>query len=453
MKKLICICLLLCTVFAFFGCEAEPASQPVPPGETTGQDAATTAGQAGFDPVDSVLTLGDMTGVYGALFGNGRVIDIAITLSETDLAAMNASPVSGTYYPANITVNGIAAERVGITPEDDLSLSLLAQSDSTRYSLRVKADCYTEGQTLNGLDELVLNNLFGDPTYMRAYLYGLAVAHIGGTVPFMAYANVTVNGTPAGLYLCTEAAADSYAERIGGQGSSVTETDELPQAVYDALASGEEEAIGALLDVDSFLRYFAADAYLGNYHGYLDAEVHGYALVSSNGKYIYTEGNAGLAMGAYHNDGGRSVTADIYSPVFLCDLGDRPLLSGLLECDTYCDTYLDYIEDLVYYFEDPEALTASIDALIGTYVQEDATAFYSYEDYRSGIVFSGVELSELLGDPGNVLVDPIGGDDEPDDVSPVGPEDPTPESYAQVKGMVDYIHQRTTSVVGQLGLS
>lgn len=437
MKKWICLCLVFCMAFACVACTDngdKPADVTTAAGTT--QPSDTQVDQT-IDPVDSVLTLGDMTGVYGTLFGNGRMIDIAITVNADELRAMKAAAQPNAYISASVTVNGNTASNVGLALEDDISLPVLAGNEDAKYSFRICADRFAENQTLCGLDELVLDNFFGDPSYMRAYVYGLTLNEIGGKSPFMAYAKVTVNGEDAGLYLMTEAAADSYAARLGGEIVDV-DADDLTDL--------------SRLNTESFIHSFAVDSILANYTGYFDQTAHHYAIIDVNGKYEFVEYNTGLAFGAYYYDSGLSMQQDVFEPAYLCEMEDRPLAYALLEDSDACDLYFDDMVAIVGYMETLEALNEQIEAVIGDAVAADANAFYDAEAHQKNIVFSGVELSDLLGDAGSILVD-IGHTLENAMGVVIDPDSKaTLQDYAKVKGMADYMHQRITAISGQLAL-
>ena len=73
---------------------------------------------------------------YTALFEKDKIINIEITMDETDLADMYENAMLEEYHTANITVDGVALENVGIRTKGNSSLNSVARSESNRYSFR-----------------------------------------------------------------------------------------------------------------------------------------------------------------------------------------------------------------------------------------------------------------------------------------------------------------------------
>lgn len=90
-------------------------------------------------------------------------------------------------------------------------------TDSDRYSFRLKFDKYDKKQTLLGLDKMVLNNNFSDPSYIREYLHYEALRSVGVDAPLTVFTNLYINGELYGFYVGVEAIDDSYLERTYGE--------------------------------------------------------------------------------------------------------------------------------------------------------------------------------------------------------------------------------------------
>ena len=121
------------------------------------------------------------------------------------------------YTAANITVNGTTYNNVAIRPKGNSSLSQLVTDDSTeRYSFKIKLDKYVDGQTLDGLSKLVLNNNMSDTTSMKEYLSYKLLDSLGIPTPACSYAHITVNGEEWGLYLAVEPIEEEFIERNYG---------------------------------------------------------------------------------------------------------------------------------------------------------------------------------------------------------------------------------------------
>ena len=66
---------------------------------------------------------------------------------------------------------------------------------------------------------------------------------------------------------------------------------------------------------------------------------------------------------------------------------DRPLIGKLLEVPEYLERYHSYLQEIVDYVNNGtfETRVLQIDQLIQSYVNNDATAFYTYEEYAAAV--------------------------------------------------------------------
>ena len=151
------------------------------------------------------------------IFNDDSVIEINIEMDEDSWQEMLDNAASEEYTAANITVNGTTYNNVAIRPKGNSSLSQLVTDDSTeRYSFKIKLDKYVDGQTLDGLSKLVLNNNMSDTTSMKEYLSYKLLDSLGIPTPACSYAHITVNGEDWGLYLAVEPIEEEFIERNYG---------------------------------------------------------------------------------------------------------------------------------------------------------------------------------------------------------------------------------------------
>ncbi len=151
------------------------------------------------------------------IFDDDKVIEINIEMDETAWQEMLDNASAEEYTAANITVNGTTYNNVAIRPKGNSSLSQLVMDDTTdRYSFKIKFDEYVDGQTLDGLSKLVLNNNMADATYMKEYLSYKLLNSLGVPTPECAYAHITVNGEEWGLYLAVEPIEEEFIARNYG---------------------------------------------------------------------------------------------------------------------------------------------------------------------------------------------------------------------------------------------
>lgn len=150
-----------------------------------------------------------------AVFGR-ELIDIEILADEAQWQSMLDNAKDEAYIKVDVIVNGTRFKDVGIRPKGNSSLNQVAQSDSDRYSFRLKFDAYVENQTCFGLESFVVNNMLGDNSYKKEYLSYDLMKAAGVQTPYFNYANIKVNGKAWGLYLAVELYNDSYETRVYG---------------------------------------------------------------------------------------------------------------------------------------------------------------------------------------------------------------------------------------------
>ena len=89
------------------------------------------------------------------------------------------------------------------------------------------------------------------------------------------------------------------------------------------------------------------------------------------------------------NDGKKAINFPIDSPV-TDTLENSPLIAKLLEVSEYKELYHKYLNEIVTNYIDNGVFKStinSLDNLIGNYVKNDATAFYTYEEYKTSLQY------------------------------------------------------------------
>ncbi len=150
------------------------------------------------------------------IFDQDQVLQINIQMDENKWEELKENAAEEEYYPADITINGETYRNIGIRAKGNSSLSMVAGNDTTdRYSFKIKTDEYQD-QNIYGLKKFVLNNMIGDATYMKEYISYDMCKEMGIATPGYAFANITINGEPWGVYLAVEALEESFIERNFG---------------------------------------------------------------------------------------------------------------------------------------------------------------------------------------------------------------------------------------------
>lgn len=224
------------------------------------------------------------------LFLGETAIHVDIVLDQGAQAALASNPYG--YVAGQVTVRGEGISEMGAL---DVGIRLKGVYGSFRpleakAGFRIDFDRTVEGQTLLGLEHIVLNNMVQDPSFLHETLAYELFTAMGVVAPRLRPARVTVNGQAYGLYLLLEAWDGASLDRRfastqhlfeGEYGTDIGGALEVdvgdPSALADldalraAVAAPETErwaALQAVADMDSMLRMWATELYLGHWDGY-----------------------------------------------------------------------------------------------------------------------------------------------------------------------------------------
>lgn len=405
-----------------------------------------TIAASGFGAIGSKATVhaaeAGITQQYESLFEGDHIINVNVTIADEDWESILASPLDKDYKKVTVDVDGNVLSNVGFSTKGNLTLKAVASmTDSDRYSFRLKFDKYDKEQTLLGLDKMVLNNSYADPSFLREYLHYEALRSIGMDAPLTVFTNLYINGELYGFYIGAEAIDDSYMERNYGEdyedgvlydteentylqyeedGDYDTLTYELGTeddkaslknfiSVLNAMPDGEKGDIEEVLDVDTALKYIAGNAVLGNYDSYNGDKGHNYMLYGdADGKYSVLPWDFNMSFNGYSGGGGgrnttaadatgtttttttntNATTASVDLPVMGISLDKVPMIGNLLEVPEYKAKYLEYVNELVDYLGGIEDRINELADLIRPSVTADPTKFYTLEQFESNVAYS-----------------------------------------------------------------
>lgn len=362
------------------------------------------------------------TATYASLFEKDSVLDIYLEIDDADWQNMLDNPTAEEYHSANLTIGDTTLHNIAIRTKGNMTLRAVADSDSDRYSFRLNLGKYEKNQTLSGLDELVLNNMYSDPSYMREYLSYEALRELGAKVPLASFANVYINDELFGFYLCVEAIDKSFLEtNFGNTNGNLYKANERSTLVYEEgsqydtlelqkgddnakdglktlierlnnMPAGEKGDIESILDVNSALMYIAANTVLGNYDSYNGNMHHNYYLYEDNGKFTVIPWDYNMSFGGF--GGGDQTTIPIDEPVLGDPLESLPLIKNLLAVPEYLETYHGYIETLTDNLDKMESRVNELANTIRPYVEADPTKFCTMEQFESAIVYAKASSSQ-----------------------------------------------------------
>lgn len=158
---------------------------------------------------------------YSSQIFEKDILKIEITTTEDDWQYLLENATSKPWISGNVTIDGTAFDNVGIKTKGNTSLKQVANSDSDRYSLKIKFDKYIDGQSCYGLDRLVLNNIYADSTYMKEYLSYKLFNYMEVPSSLCTFAEIYVNGEQYGVFLAIEETEASFLTRNYGYTNSV----------------------------------------------------------------------------------------------------------------------------------------------------------------------------------------------------------------------------------------
>ena len=294
----------------------EPGDAPSIGGADGADDAGSSDGADGSDGTDVVDGIADDP--PSAVFQLDHVVQVALVVSDDSLAALQAEPRA--YVPADVTIDGAAFPNVGVRLKGRLGS---ARPLPGKSGLKLDLLEFGEDARLEGMEKLNLNNMVQDcAKFKELAAYGVH-ALLGVPAPRVAYANLTLNGAPYGLYTLVEAYDDEllkahFADPTGNlydgdyfwyDDGSYTLVDFVP-ASHDLFELDEGEdvgladihavtaarqrggdfvgEVGGLVNLEQFARFWAATAWTGQYDSY--------AYYANNYRVYFDPGDNGRAM-------------------------------------------------------------------------------------------------------------------------------------------------------------
>jgi hypothetical protein len=264
------------------GCRYDGASEPlgefggnVTPGGPGPSEPSTpsTPSEPG-EPNQPGPTTPLPSGVIGGnLFGDTTVLEVRLTLEESDRLSLELDGDDEEYVPAaaqlSLPTGQTSLERIGVRHKGAYSLHHCFDDrtgirnyvgECARLSYKLKFDEYTADTRFDGLKRLNLHASSSDATRLRELVAYGVFRDFGIVAPRAALAKVYVNGEYEGLFIAVEEIDGRFAKAhfpSGGDGNLYKEA--WPSANLDASdavdALRTNEDIG---DVSRFLEFAQA---------------------------------------------------------------------------------------------------------------------------------------------------------------------------------------------------
>ena len=195
-------------------------------------------------------------------------------------------------------------------------------------------------------------------------------------------------GSSGGSLEYTDDNTESYSAIFNNVVGKGTESDfQLVVQALKALSEGEK--LETYFDIDQILRYLAAHTIVVNLDSYSSNMAQNYYIYERDGKITILPWDYNLAWGGFQSGSVSSViNFPIDTPLSGVEMSSRPLIEKLFSNTEYLEKYHSYLQQLIdMYFSNGkfEGKINTLDALISNYVKNDATAFCTYEEYKSAV--------------------------------------------------------------------
>ena len=260
----------------------------------------------GVSALDKQAEIEEQTGLN--LFPTNRVLEVKITLAENDwdtirnqsrnlFEALEAKrkdgPVKGpyTWVKAEVKIGDKEFTEVGLRKK-----GFVGSQNKSRPSLKIKLNHIDKQAQLSGLSMLTFNNNQQDISLMsQAVGYALYNA-AGSPAPRCGYARITVNGKNLGIYSHVESLREpllkrgfgddrgtlyegtvvdffrgwdkAFEKKLGKDRLGREKINQLIDVLEQDDLADVEQAIGQLVDLDSFYTFWAVEGLIGFWDGY-----------------------------------------------------------------------------------------------------------------------------------------------------------------------------------------
>jgi hypothetical protein len=229
-------------------------------------------------------------------------------------------PSPFTWQRARVVIDGIARDNAGIRKK-----GFLGSLDGQKPSLKISLTEFVDNDPVYGLKKLTLNNAKQDPSLVRQCLGYQLFLQAGLPAPRCNFAHVRVNGRSLGVYVNVEEVrkpmlARHFADTSGNlyegtvsdfhplllatfeaQTNESSDTHAALAAVTAALAVDDGvllERLGAVIDLDAFVTFWAMEALVGQWDGYSSNRNNYYAYQNpASGKLHFIPWGADTVLG------------------------------------------------------------------------------------------------------------------------------------------------------------
>jgi hypothetical protein len=144
-------------------------------------------------------------------FNGASLQEVRIVMSSRDWQTLKARAAENTYYPADLTWNGVTVRNIGIRSRGS------ATRNGIKPGLRVDINHYVTNQEFLGLKAFSLDNMYSDSSLVRETVTMKMFEKMKLPASREAHARVYVNNEYAGAYVVIEAVDRTFIERLFGE--------------------------------------------------------------------------------------------------------------------------------------------------------------------------------------------------------------------------------------------
>lgn len=185
----------------------------------------------------------------------------------------------------------------------------------------------------------------------------------------------------------------SYSNIFGNAKTDITDEDK-DRLIASLKSLNENSDIEDVVNMDEVIRYFVVHNFVCNFDSYTGSMIHNYYLYEEDGQLSMIPWDYNLAFGGFSAGGGGSDSATqmvnypIDTPVSGGTVDSRPMLAWIFADESYTELYHTYFDTFISeYFESGyfENLITETENLIASYVEQDPTKFFTYDEFETGV--------------------------------------------------------------------